>query len=110
MQPTIAPARAPLLTLFGEDWGRRLVWLVAVLDAVELVIVLVALGEMLGDVTELIGDEAEGEPGTDVLVGTASELDGDIAAARVMVDVVDSRPGRGEDDVVLNEAGSAAVV
>lgn len=86
MQPTIAPARAPLLTLFGNGWGR-LVWLVAVLDAVELAIVLLELREMLEGVTEVIGDEADREPGVGVLVDTVSELDGDVAAALVGVAV-----------------------
>jgi hypothetical protein len=109
MQPTIAPARAPLLTLFGNGWGR-LVWLVAVLDAVELAIVLLELREMLEDVTGVIGDEADREPGADVLVNTASELDEDVAAALVKVVVFGSGPGRGEDDVVLDEAAAGGVV
>jgi hypothetical protein len=61
-----------------------------VLDAVELAIVLLELGEMLEDVTDVVGDEADRELGVDVLVNTASELGGDVAAALVKVVVVGS--------------------
>jgi hypothetical protein len=81
-----------------------------VLDAVELAIVLLELGEMLEDVTDAVGDEADREPGVGVLVNTASELGGDVAAALVKVVVVGSGPGRGEDDVVLDEAAPDGVV
>jgi hypothetical protein len=61
-----------------------------VLDALELAIVLLELGEMLEDVTDVVGDEADRELGVDVLVNTASELGGDVAAALVKVVVVGS--------------------
>jgi hypothetical protein len=61
-----------------------------VLDAVELAIVLLELGEMLEDVTDAVGDEADRELGVDVLVNTASELGGDVAAALVKLVVVGS--------------------
>jgi hypothetical protein len=45
---------------------------------------------MLEDVTDAVGDEADRELGVDVLVNTASELGGDVAAALVKLVVVGS--------------------
>jgi hypothetical protein len=61
MLPTIAPARAPVLTLFGDGVGRLVcvLWVLAVLDAVGLATVLLDLRGVLEGVTEVVCDGVE---------------------------------------------------